>query len=418
MAIGLIAGPAAAQVGLRDLPVVADGRAKAMRPAMEKALQPFWGDLSLPPGKNRGHLREVIGKIVKLGGGVAPLLIEKLTPSGESEAQRNLAHNCAEVLMRMDPASLTPSLLELLTSPSETARIQATRLLAKTQSPEAGARLAMELPKAAGVWARTITRALQQLGYRAAAPKVVDKMLRSEDTRDREAALGYLAANPAVEVMDAVLVRMRREPVNTLLVGYVAYLRAVGERRVDVAELLVEMLNRGRLGAADELILIRTIGAVAPEKHKATVEDLLRRIEEGTGQRARAMAMALRALGDNRGVELLNQNLSRALADANNRRDPRLYEQRGDLAFELENWTQSVKDYTTALKFEKYPTRAFELRLKIARSEAGRSRWIYMVRALKDANATKEQILALAEKDANVKSGLLESSVQRYLNSL
>ena len=109
----LLAGSAAAQVSLRDLPKVARARAERLRPKQVAALEPFWADLSLEYEGNQEFLDRRILEAADLGDSVVPMLLEKLRPAQDTDTARALAGNCRRVLARLDPASFVDALAEL-----------------------------------------------------------------------------------------------------------------------------------------------------------------------------------------------------------------------------------------------------------------------------------------------------------------
>src|SRR5262245_23327201 len=82
----LLAAALPAQVGIKDLPGIARGRAERLRPLQERALQQFWQDLAMDYRDNREYLDQRIREVAALGDVVVPLLLEKLHPAASSTA--------------------------------------------------------------------------------------------------------------------------------------------------------------------------------------------------------------------------------------------------------------------------------------------------------------------------------------------
>ena len=148
VALLMSGGLLAQSVTLTELPELARARAERQRVEQEEALKPFWADLSLQYNDgNREILDECIPKVAELADAVVPLLLEKLTPSDDSDANRFLADNCARVLELLDPASFSETLVELANGESHVARRHAITLLGYTRSGQAVELLRKLLPE-------------------------------------------------------------------------------------------------------------------------------------------------------------------------------------------------------------------------------------------------------------------------------
>lgn len=412
------AGAPPAQVPLTGLPELARARAERLRPAQERAMQPFWADLTLDYPTNQEYLDRRIEQVAQLGDSVVPLLLEKLTPADGSASSHNLAANCARVLRHLDPASFTDALVELAYGQNDAARSEAIALLGYTRSPQVGEVLGDLLPRLSQQDKLRAIAALARLQSQAGAATVAG-MLGSADRRVREEVLKYLEQARPPEVLPTVLQALRAEIDNRLLPRYVAYLGAVAQTDPEVASALLPLLEGQRLDWEDSRRLVAALAKIAPEGHGPTVEALHALLDRGdTGSFGLQAAVTLQALGDTSGMTKLHRTLNDLLRKHSNRKDANLYFQRGELYFAVEKWADALSDYESALGYSGSSPFATRCLLRMARCEARRHRWSMVLRRLKEANASYETVIEMSREDPAMQEALQQEKIRSWVNEL
>ena len=416
VAVLICAGVSAQSVSITELPDIARARAERQRPEQEQALEPFWDDLALDYEINRQFLDVRVREVAALGDSAVPLLLEKLTPAGESGERRNLAANCARVLALLDPASFSEALMELVSGEETVARSHAITLMGHTGTERSAQVLARVLPELQndGDRLRAIA-ALTMLGTNKAAEQVVALLAGSEELR--RAVLDYLNATSPDSVVETVVRFFADETEATLIRHYIAYLGKVVRADGAVAEGLVQLFGDERLGRGEEIALCQALATIAPENHEPTTSGLRRILNGGQmGDLERAAAVALYRLGDRKGADILRSRLE---ANVRRRRDdPNAWSQRGELHLALEMWQEASGDYRQAARLARRRETRIWCQLRIARCEAHRGRWKSVLTALRDSGARRTSILQEAEQDPALKLALDEEIIRRWLEGL
>jgi hypothetical protein len=414
--LGLCSALAAQATGLAELARVARERSEAQRPAQLAALAPYLQDLALRYRDNRELLDKRIAQVAELGDAIVPLLLEKLVPADGSQEARNLAENSARVLAHLDPGSFVDALLELIDSQDETTRRSAVRLLGRTGERAATRALARVLPKLPEAELLEALDALTQLGHPEAAEAAATR-LTAGSVKVREAALGYLTRAKSPAGADAALAKLATEPDAVLALHYARYFASTTPGHAGAADLLVRYLQHSELDVEQQAELVRALARIAPPEHAATVQGLERIVESGEPALAIDAAVALRDLGEKRGLRLLFDRLDDAVAKR--KREAQPWEQRGDAFVAIGKLPEAARDYEEATKHARGSAmlRA-ALWLKIARCEARRGRWAQFRRAVNEGQLTRGQLEREARIDREFAQALEDRAIQRFLEGL
>lgn len=413
-----LAQAALAQMPLAELAKLARARAERSRPAQQKALEPFWADLSLDYRVNQQHLDTKIGEVAALGDSVVPLLLEKLQPSQGGETARNLAGNCRRVLERLDPGSFLDALVELVNGNNELGRTEAIRLLGCAQTPQATTLLVDLLDRTTGEDKRLVVRSLRLQKAPAAAPKVVP-MLASSDRHVREDVLAYLVAAHPPQVADTVIQALANEKDNKLLPSYVEYFAASVKAHDGAARALLPLLDRDRLDWQDTKRLVQVLATVAPADHEPTVRRLHEILDGGdTSSLAVQAALTMRALGDRQGVTKLKRTLDEQLRKPKRREEAALFEQRANLLFAIDEYADAIADYEKALQFQDGLAMTRRAYIGQMRCEARRKKLSNLTKLMKSSGMTVSEIEAIGNEDPVFQETLQKDSVRTFLVAL
>lgn len=414
-----IVGVVHAQVPLADLPALAKARAERQRPAQQKALEPFLHDLTLDYRLNQEIVDHAITGASSLGDGIAPLLLENMVPKEDSQEARNLAQNSARTLKLIDPSGFTDALLEIAAGKSETGRVWALWLLGSSKNPSAGPGLQALVPHLKGRELGQAIDSLGQLGHAAAAP-VIAPLLLEKDKRLREAALGFLTAVKATNAIDAATQALASEVDDALLPRYLAYLQAAAQDHAGAAQALLPFLTeetRLKLDKEQQTELVRVLAVVAPKGHAGTLKALKGIVDrQETGGLGIAAALAMRELGDKKGIETLLLNLNKVVNER--RRDSLAYAGRGDAFLALGRCEEAVRDFRDALKFAASPNLQTSLYFSIAQAEAKRERWPMVKQVLVEAHATYEAIQREMLRRPELQKAMANETVRKYVDGL
>lgn len=407
-----------AQVSLTDLPALARSRAERLRPAQEKALEPFWTDLRLDYRDNGEYLDQRIAQVAALGDSVVTLLLEKLQPVADGAQARNLAANCRRVLARLDPGSFLDALAELARSGNEVARLESIHLLGLSRSKRAVPVLAAMLDDGRAAETLPVLDALTRLRDPSVAERLAP-MLGSNDRAVRTAVMDYLVAATPPAVMPTVLQALGGETDRSLLPRYVEYFAATAKADPAVARALLPLLDDDKLDWRGTKRLVEILARVAPEDHEPTEKRLHALLDTGdTGALALEAALTLRALGDKNGLKKLLQTITDQLRRPQRRQDPQLYEDRANLHFAVGDYREAADDFDKVLDLSNSPLLQRKMRRELVRCEARRARWDRMLRQLKDSNLSYDEVMELARADEAVQDGLQRPSVRSWLQDL
>lgn len=412
----LLAGSAAAQVSLRDLPKVARARAERLRPKQVAALEPFWADLSLEYEGNQEFLDRRILEAADLGDSVVPMLLEKLRPAQDTDTARALAGNCRRVLARLDPASFVDALAELARGNHGIARSEAIELLGHADTSEAVTVLAGLLDDGPTWQHVPVLRSLTRLAAPGPAPKAV-KLLGGSDRNTRSKVLAYLKAAKAAAVAATVVQALAAEENDRLLPDYIDYFAACVRRDEAATNALLPLLNRDRIDWQDTLNLIQALADVAPAKHEPTMRALHGLIDNNdTSSLAVAAAVSLRALGDRNGVTRLKRTLDDKLR--RRKREATLYEQRARLLFAIDEFADAADDYEKIIDYAEGAAMTRRAYQGLLKSEARRRKIQNVVKHMKASGMSPDEFDRLAAQDAPFREAMEHDRVQAFLRQL
>lgn len=421
LTLGLLAGTllpslATGQVSLRDIPALARQRAERLRPLQIAALEPFWADFALEYRSNQQFLDERIQKAAELGDSVVPLLLEKLQPAQGGSTSRNLASNCRRVLQRLDPSSFVDALAEMARGKHEIARSEAIVLLGFANVPQSGRVLTDLVDQATPSDRRMIIRSLRLLKAPAAAPKVA-ALLGASDRKLREDVLDYLIAARADSVADIVVQAITTETDDRLLPTYIAYFGACVRNHEGATKALLPLLNRERIDWQDTRNLVKALATVAPRGHDQTARKLHELIDGNeSSSLAVVAAVSLRAIGDKRGITRLKKALDDKIR--RRKRDAALYEQRANLLFSIEDWSDAVHDYEKILAYTEGAAMTRRAYTGLLMAEARRRKIQSMVKHMKASGMSPEDIESLAEQDEVFRTSLEHDRCRSFLKQL
>ncbi|MCC7396085.1 MAG: hypothetical protein IT455_03360 [Planctomycetes bacterium] len=404
------------QVALGALPALARARAERARPAQQKAMEPFWADLSLDYRNNQQFLDERINAVAALGDNVVPLLLEKLQPGQGGETARNLAGNCRRVLEKLDPGSFIDALAELVNGKNDIGRTEAIRLLGNADGPRAVPLLVALLDTTTGEDKRLVVRSLRLLKAASAAGKVVP-MLGSNDRMVREDVLSYLVAAKAGQVVEVVVQALANEKETRLLPAYVEYFAAAVTENDVAARALLPLLDRERLDWNDTRRLLGALATIAPAGHQPTIARLTELLDSGdTSSLAVTAAVTLRALGDKQGVKKLKATLEDALR--RRKREAPLYEQRANLLQATEEYAEAIADYEKILELNEGPAITRRAYVGLIRCEARRHKQANVLKNMRASGMTVQELEALGNDDPVLQELLQQEKVQAFLRVL
>jgi hypothetical protein len=409
---------ATAQIPLAELAKLARQRADRDRPLQQRALEPFWADLSLDYRNNAQFLDTRISEVAALGDSVVPLLLEKLQPQQGGETARHLAGNCRRVLEKLDPASFIDALAELANGTNETGRTEAIRLLGVANEPQAAVLLADLLDRTLGEDKRLVIRSLRLLRAPGPAAKVVT-MLASNDQKVREDVLAYLIAAKPAAVADTVLLALSAEREPKLMASYIEYFAQAVQGNDLTARALLPLLERDKLGWQETKRLLQALATVAPRDHEPTIKRLHELIDGGdTSSLGVQAALTLRSLGDQKGVTKLKRSLDEQLRKPARRREAALHEQRGHLLFETEDYGDAYVDYDNMLQCSDGIAMSRRAYIGMMRCEARRKKVQNLTKLMKQSGLTVAELEAIGAEDSVFAETLTQDKVRSFLQAL
>lgn len=406
-----------AQMQLAALPKLARDRAERSRPVQEKALEPFWADLTLSYHENQPFLDPRISAAAALGDSVVPLLLEKLQPAQVSEKARSLASNCRRVLERLDPASFTDALFELANGNNEVARSEAIRLLGFANTPQSVMLLSDLLDRTVGEEKRLVLRSLKLLKAAGPAAKIVP-MLGSSDRLVRQDVLDYLIAARPTAVVDAVVQAMGAEKDNRLLPDYIAYFAVAAREHDAAARALLPLLDRDRLDSYQEKIrLAEALATIAPRAHDPTCRKMHEILDTGdTTSLAVKAAVTLRALGDRSGVTKLEHTLDDQVRKR--KKDSTLYEQRANLFMAIDRYADAIADFEMIIDNTDGLAMTRRAYLGLIKCEARRRKVDNFTKFMRASGMLVAEIEGIGVDDPAVREMLQHDKVRKDLQKL
>jgi tetratricopeptide (TPR) repeat protein len=228
-----------------------------------------------------------------------------------------------------------------------------------------------------------------------------------------------VAAKPP-QVVDTVLQALSTERDNKLLPSYVEYLAAAVAGHDGAARALLPLLDRERLEWQDTKRLVQALASVAPANHEPTCQRLHVMIDAGeTNSIGVQAALTLRALGDGKGVDKLRRTLNEQLRKPQRKKEPGLYEQRGNLLLAIEDYADAYADFEKMLEYANDES-AMGRRAHggMMRVEARRKKVAALLKLIKASNMTAEEIEAIGNDDPVFAETLQQDKVRAALQAL
>jgi len=407
-----------AQVTLEELPALARARAERLRPAQERAMEPFWQDLALNYAANRKFLEPRFEEVAAIGDSIVPLLLERLRPVANNPTTRDLAANSRRILARMDPDGFLDALVELIASKNEIARAEALCLLGHATSERAVQALETALAEQHQHEQLILLRAFTRHGSARVAPRLV-AMLGSTDRTLRTAVLDYLVAAAPSEVIAPVLESLMSETDFGLLSLYIDYFASVARADAGVAQQLLPFLDQQRLDWRDTMKLVKALGSIAPPNHDATRQRLHLILDGGaTSSLGLEAALSLRAIGDKTGLKKLHRLLDELLRRPQSRRRAQLYEQRANMHYALGEYREAAADYQRVIENSTSTLLARKTRLRLASCEAHRRKWSAVLRQFNQIELSYEELMDLAAADEALNEALQQDRIASWAKKL
>jgi hypothetical protein len=409
---------ALAQMPLAEVAKVARQRAERMRPAQQKALEPYWPDLMLDYRLSSAVLDKRIEEVAALGDSVVPLLLEKLSAPQGNDTARHLASNCRRVLEKLDPSSFLDALVELANGSHEIGRTEAIRLLGHAQVAQAVTLLVDLLDRTTGDDKRFVVRSLRLLKATSAAAKVVP-MLASNDRMMREEVLLYLLATKPAAVVDTVVQALANERDDKLLPYYIDYFATTVRGHDGAARALVPLLDRQRLDFMETKRLVKGLGTIAPTDHEPTTRKLHELLDNGEGGSMALgvqVALTLRALGDRQGVTKLKRSLDDLIRKR--KKEAALYEARADLAYGTDDYTDAFNDFERMLDETDGPAMSRRAYIGLMKCEARRKKIENLKKLMHKSGLAVEDIERIGLDDPVFAETLQQDKVKAHLQQI
>lgn len=418
------AGDRSERVGLAELPALARARSARQRPVLLTLLEPFLVDLKLDYRRNAGIIDDTLDKVARLGDGIAPILLDNLTPSDASRESIHLAENSARILARFDLAPFVDSLVEAADGDAPTPRRLAIDLLGRVGGDSRAVdAIARAYPRLEESYDRK--NALQAMAaLRAdALREQAETELGNGDPELRGAALRYLHRIAEWSARDRVLIALRGEKEGAILGDYLGFLRDAslalhpGEGDAQVANAFLDLLEGTELDRDDSRFVLEALAEVSPKGHDRTRDVLRRWVEQESNTRSGLVAArTLDQLGDRRAKKLLFEKLDEAVR--RNRGSAKYHATRADAYFAFGEFRDAIRDYEQAAKNSYDSSMKALHQLAIARCEAHQDRIQSMVAALKDAEVSADTIRKEAADDPVFAQALERDLAKRFLRSL
>lgn len=295
-----------------------------------------------------------LAKLMKLGGPSAPLLVPALDPGpGSDDAKRARAKLVADVLREFGSPAITDNLLALLKTGTSEGRRNALRVLGSTPDPgRVGPEVRAYFEKAEGEARRPALEALAEIGG-AENERFLGELLGSDDHQIAGFALAAMAevANPSVAPSVLALVRRNAEAAQ-LVPEIVAYYRACPDVvDGDHCQALLALVKSKRPDTKSCVRLLELLPRFQRQWPSSLKKDLRSLADASERDVAEAALVALTLSGD-RGAkrDLLGPYDQRCDEQKN---FAKVFEERGDVLYRIENYKDAVKDYREALRLQR-----------------------------------------------------------------
>lgn len=403
-------------------------RLKGDRKRLEKAIQPYLSDLVLDASdpKNRSYLQGRYQEIAGLDPDIALVLLPYLSPKSNNRRSRLLANNSMQVLALTDLEPLEPDLQKIVEKDRGLARNRALWLLTgfmKTGLDKTLQKLLAETPE---VLLPGVIEAVGRYGQSSLA-RPLHPFLKRPDEKQRSAAFEALCRIGSAESLAPLVASAKISNKAADRTRLIQFLRTLGQRpgtdgwRKDEAsffEHLTWLLNQGealrRQEIQDLLRLLRSLPAeTGKARGGATLVQVLDRLLANPYPDIQfEAALALRHLGDNKGVKKVLDRLTRFVKS--NRKLSYAYRQRGRAYEAFGEISDAMRDYKQAVSLSAGRVDP-RLYLALARLEAKKGNASNVLRYLKEAEPTRQELLRFRARTPEVEALIRRSNQLRRL---
>ncbi|MCZ6596957.1 MAG: hypothetical protein O7B99_04905 [Planctomycetota bacterium] len=358
---------------------------------------------ALGAGGSRAERDQIKKEILALGPDAPPILVPFVDPGllgGETERFR--ARGVAEALCLMETRSITDALIRMARSGSQEARVNAMRVLGFSKDHRRASECLADIFRHANQkdMRREAVTGLARLGGKK-NEAILLEALEDNDRNLLKAVLagltevGSKAARSRVRELAGVPDTAARL-VDEILAYYLAVADAVDANDVRT---LVRLAAHDALKDIQRIRILDTLPGFDPNLD-SSLKKLFQPILDSPGTDLREAAqVCLARLGD----RSMERELIRRYDDMvdKNPRWATAYEQRGDIYFRLEKYTQASKDFKKAIRTSKDQVRPrgiwWHLYVSLARSYAFENKLKNAYDTLKEGSLKRSVMLELAE---------------------
>ena len=368
---------------------------------------------------NRSHLHKRFAEIVALDPDVGGPLVKMLETERNRTADRHRADNARRILANLDLRPYYPTLRELLANGSIGARLRALWLLCRAKAPGVRATLEKMLEVTPAIYLPRVIECAGIYGDKALCPKLVEFSKRPSE-QQRWAAMRALMAIGEVSTLDAVrdaAIALNTESAYRLMLAFATQSsRQPGAPAAPIVRAALETLKKsGDLVADDLLDALKLLtpyrDAELGKERSATMARLRQLLEHGNPSVKFGAAKKLTDLGDKNATKQVLDGLSDFIKK--HRKSPWGYYQRA-LANEAFGKIQpALRDVTQAIKLS--VATDSQLHFFAARLEARRGSSTQVLKQLKAAKPTKDELAAFRRKVPEIEALIKKSrNLRRY----
>lgn len=395
---------------------------------LEKVLEPYLSDLALDTRdeKNRKYLEPRYREIAALDPDIGLVLLPLLSRAPKNRRDRFLAQNSVRVLELTNLAPLEGDLLSIVEKDKGQARNRALYLLTGFKKTGLDETLKTLLEKTPEILLPGVIEAVGRYGHLSLAPNL-EPFLLKPDERQRQAAFEALCRLGSVKSLGPLVTSAKVTSKALDRKRLIAFLGTLGSREgqggwnaepAAFFETLVWLLNQGealRPGELTDLLsLIQRLPAEAVTKHGGDkLQSALDRLLTNPYADVQfGAALAMRHLGDKKGVKQVLDRLSRFIK--NNSKISYGYRERGRANEAFGEISDALRDYKKAISFS--PGRVDpSLYFAVARLETKKGNASAVYRNLKDAQATPQELARFRQQLPEVEVLIRRSNQLRKL---
>ncbi len=185
-----------------------------------------------------------------------------------------------------------------------------------------------------------------------------------------------------------------------------------------MAQALLPYLGGEKLDHMQVAELCGMLGTIAPKDHDPTIQALRAVLDTGrTGDLELEAAISLKRLGDKVGPKRLLKTLKDKVR-GRNKRDYLHHNNLGDYYLAFEDYQRAIRSYENAIDHASSISIQSRLYINIARAEAGRARWAYVRRALKESGINYQQLIKYGQDFPELGKAYKQEPVRKFLDSL